>query len=145
MTHEITKLIVAALAAFALMGCATQAEMNHSALMYDKHIAAVKAAVPVPIFQMTAQPGQVITLGGVEKFSVYNPSDSANKVPAPPATPNVGLEAAKLVKDGVLGFFGIRARLGEAVLNAVRPAADTETAREVLRMGDFFTETTTSK
>jgi hypothetical protein len=94
---------------------------------------------------MTAQPGQVITLGGVEKFSVYGQSDSTNKVPAPPATPNVGLEAAKLVKDGVLGFFGIRARLGEAVLNAVRPAADTETAREVLRMGDIFTDTTTAK
>ena len=106
------------LAAVFLAGCAaTQSEMNHSALMYDKQIAAAKNATPTPIFQMVAIPGKTIELKGVERFSVYNPSDATNKVPVYKAPENAGAKVFEKIIDAgtslVLGKFGLQLGLAE--------------------------------
>lgn len=65
----------------AMTGCVSLDELKHDEAMYDKQVAAVKAAVPVPIFQMTAKTGETIEWKGVSQVSIYNPSDTTNKPP----------------------------------------------------------------
>lgn len=111
-------LFTAILMAMFVTGCATsQAEMTHQATMYDKQISATQKATPVPIFQMVAQPGQTIELKGVERLSVYNPSDANNKVPEFKAPQNQGLRIAEKLIDGtvnvILGRFGLSNSLAD--------------------------------
>ncbi len=111
-------LFAAILMAMFVTGCATsQAEMTHQATMYDKQIAATQKTTPVPIFQMVAQPGQTIELKGVERLSVYNPSDATSKVPEFKAPQNQGLRIAEKVIDGavnvILGRFGLSNSLAD--------------------------------
>ena len=111
-------LFTAILMAMFATGCATsQAEMTHQATMYDKQIAATQKATPTPIFQMVAQPGQTIELKGLERFSIYNPSDATGKVPAFKAPQNEGLRIAEKVIDGtvsvILGRFGLSNSLAD--------------------------------
>jgi hypothetical protein len=68
-----------------------------------------------------------------------------NKQPTIVAPVDPAIEVLKIAKDGVLGFFGMRLRLGESFLNAIRPGADAKAASEVLRMGDVISETTIAK
>lgn len=111
-------LLTAILMAMFVTGCATsQAEMTHQATMYDKQIAATQKATPVPIFQMVAQPGQTIELKGVERLSVYNPSDASSKVPEFKVPQNQGFRIAEKVIDGtvnvILGRFGLTNSLAD--------------------------------
>lgn len=126
------------LAAVFLAGCAaTQSEMEHSEKMYDKQLTATKAAVPVPIFQMVAQPGQKITLEGVERISVYNPSDATNKVPAYKPPENAGAkmfsEVVGATRDVLLTKMGIGARLAD--MN--RGAADKDLLNSINNSNTF--------
>jgi hypothetical protein len=98
---------LALLAVAALSGCASpQSEIQHSERMYDKQVAAIKDARPIPIFQMTALPGQTIELKGVQQLSVYNPSDSTNKVPEFKGPQNASVEMLKILAPTATTIMG---------------------------------------
>ena len=143
------KKLILILTILALTGCAaTQKEMEHSALMYDKQIAATKAAVPTPIFQMTALPGQTIELKGVQQLSVYNPSDATNRVPAPAVQPNVGLEAFKTVTQTVASMFGAKLVYNLGLANMGRGAASDDLLKQLdnsTTVANPFGSTTTTE
>lgn len=127
------KLLIVALSIFALAGCATQAEMEHTEKMYDKQIAATKQAVPTPVCQITAAPGQTITMSGVDKFSCYGPNDSTNKVPTfaeKPTTAQVVIGAVVEVAKGAVPII-----LNSQNQTTQRLASDNNVKVEGLRWG----------
>lgn len=100
--------------------------------MYDKQIAAIKEAKPVPIFQMTARAGETIELKGVQQISVYNPSDSTGKIPQYQAPLNANIEMAKIVAPVVTGVAGGWFNLIGNIVNSTKGAADKDVAGAAL-------------
>lgn len=113
-------LILSIFAAFLLTGCGTSSEMlKHSETMYDKQIAATQKAVPTPILQIVARPGQTMEFKGVASISVYNPASESNMAKVPeyklPEDPFAQV-ANKIIDKGsdlVFGTLGFKLKLGE--------------------------------
>jgi hypothetical protein len=130
-------LTLTSFALISITGCVSVEELRHDENMYDKHVAAVKAAVPVPIFQMTAQPGKDIELKGVHQVTVYNPADATNKPPEAKLRPN----AAQTFWSGITGMtkaggeiavplFSLWTGLLGKGIDASKGAGDTEVIKE---------------
>lgn len=150
-------ILLAVLAVFGLTGCATDGEKAFGAA----HESASKSGIEKAKAWAEVEKTKYAAIGSaamrcesdacraaamMATTAVSSKSEAPeNKQLQIAAYQDPALQAARIVKDGVLGFFGIRARLGENFLNAIRPAADASAAREALRMGDFYTDTTTAK
>ncbi len=114
-----------------LSGCASsQAEMNHSQIMYEKQIAAIQNIKPVPIFQMRAKPNETIEFKGVETFSVYAPSESANKIPEYKAPLNQNVEMAKILVPAATGVMGGWFSTLVSIVRSTQGPADKDVASQ---------------
>lgn len=116
-----------------LSGCASsQAELKHSESMYEKQLAAIQNTKPIPIFQMRAKPNETIEFKGVETFSVYAPSESANKIPEYKAPLNQNVEMAKILVPAATSIMGGWFGALVSVVNSTKGASDKDVALQGL-------------
>lgn len=158
MKYGITKLIVAALAVFALTGCAG---MGGNEAYTNAHRAAADSRTAESNNRAKAESDRSLAAASMAKackddvcramgfmalmqFGGNTPAvATAAPVIAPPV--NEALEVTKTLINGALGFYGIRVNGAIGLVNATRGAADLDAAKAGLDMLDLYRNTTPAK
>lgn len=110
-------LLLIALASLVLAGCAHNAHRASAEAAYYNAQAAAKAE-RAPIVELVAQPGQAITLQGVERFAVFAP-EGHEGIRQYQAGPNPWVQSLQILGDVGLKGFGVDRlfKFGAAALN----------------------------
>lgn len=111
------KTLLIALASLVLAGCAHNAHRAKAESAYYNAQANAQAERQ-PIVELVAQPGQAITLQGVERFAVYAPDDQQG-VRQYQSGPNPWVQSLQILGDVGLKGFGVDRlfKFGAAALN----------------------------
>lgn len=132
------RLLIAAAVAALTTGCAATGDYAHYASIHKER--AITEAARYDALANVARHSNDATTRALAAMAlgIGNAAASAKEAVAAPA--NDALEWGKLAAQTVLGAYGLRVNLGKYAIDASRGAADKDTTREALRMGDVYTD-----
>jgi hypothetical protein len=125
-------------ATLAAAGCATGDYAQYASIHKER---AITEAARYDALANVARHSNDPTTRALAAMALGIGSAGASAKEAIAAPVNEGLEWAKLGAQTFLGGYGLRVNLGKFAIDASRGAADKDTTREALRMGDIYTNT----